>query len=62
VEHPDWTDKDIAKAAGCSRQTLYTWPRYKASRGVMKEEKRKMPRGSKTAEGDVEAWDGDWEK
>jgi hypothetical protein len=32
IEHPDWTDTDIAKAVGVHRTTLYDWPKFKMAR------------------------------
>ena len=57
VQHLDWTDSAIAKAVPCRRQSLYGWPKFKAARQAVKESgKEAMPRGSKSAEGDMEAW------
>src|SRR5262249_44397880 len=53
--NPEWSDEAIAQAAGVSRRTLFRWAEYnalkKAQRGVFN-----LPRGYKTAGGDMEAW------
>lgn len=55
VEHPDWTDKQIADAVPCSRTSLYRWDRYRAARKATGGEI--PPSGEKSADGSVEAWD-----
>lgn len=39
TEHPDWTDKQIAEAAGVNRTTLYTYSRFKQARAVLQSDK-----------------------
>jgi len=57
VEHPDWTDTDIAKAIGVNRTTLYKWGKFKKAKEALKQGKNKYPRGSKNGEsGEIEAW------
>ena len=36
VQHPEWNDKQIAEAAGCSRTSLYRWGKFKAAREVLR--------------------------
>jgi AraC-like DNA-binding protein len=36
IQNPEWSDSDIAKAAGCSRAYLYQIPQYVAAREAMK--------------------------
>lgn len=58
ADHPDWTDEQIAGAAGCNRQSLYRMKKFVAAKEVLRGGKRLMPKGSKNGEtGDVEAWD-----
>jgi len=58
VQHPDWTDTEIAEAVPCRRQSLYDWQRFRMARQTLKQTgKKSMPKGSKSADGGVEAWD-----
>ena len=57
VDHQDWSDTKIAEAAGISRTTLYDYPDFKTARKVQKQNKGKIPRGSKDKDGNVEAID-----
>ncbi len=57
TDHPEWSDADIAKAAGCSRTTLYRWERFRKAREILRTGRQLHPRGTKSAEGDIEAWD-----
>lgn len=62
VKHPDWSDTQIAKAAGVSRTTLYkeTWLKYQQAREALQSGRNAMPRGEKRGEsGSMEAWDSD---
>jgi len=56
ADHPEWSDKKIAEEAGCSRTSLYRWPKYRKAREILKAGKEAIPRGEKSAEGDMEAW------
>lgn len=57
-DHLDWPDTEIAKAAGCSRTSLYRMPDFRKAREILKRGKADLPRGSKNADdGKVEAWD-----
>lgn len=53
LAYPHWPDKRIADAVGCSRTTLYRWPRFQAARAA---QRGQLPRGSKTKDGHLEAW------
>jgi len=59
TDHPDWTDEQIAKAAGCNVKSLYRMKKFKDAKALLKEGKGDMPKGSKSKEGDVEAWERD---
>lgn len=60
VDHPDWTDEQIAQAAGCHVKSLYRWKDYARARELLRRGRGNVPRGSKDSEtGDVEAWDDD---
>lgn len=57
AEHPDWTDKKIAKEIGISRTTLYTWPDFKKAKEILKQERKRLLKGSKNSKtGELEAW------
>jgi hypothetical protein len=58
-QHPEWSDTRIAKAAGCSRTTLYRWPFYVKARELLASGKKVRPRGSKSKDGVIEAWSND---
>ena len=57
VQHPGWTDKQIAEYAGCHVKSLYRMRKFVGARKMLRGKKRDMPRGRKTSERDVEAWD-----
>lgn len=57
IEHPDWSNTKIAEEAGINRTTLYDYPEFKAARKMQKQNKEKIPRGSKDQVGNVEAVD-----
>jgi hypothetical protein len=56
ADHPEWTDTQIAKVAGCNRTTLYKWTKYVRAREMLMSEKAARPRGSKSKDGHIEAW------
>jgi hypothetical protein len=58
-DHPDWTNAQIAEVAGCHVKTLSKWSLFKDARAAMKEGKYEVPRGTKSQEGDLEAWGED---
>jgi hypothetical protein len=53
AQHPDWSDEQIAEVAGCSRTSLYRMKLFVKAREAMK---AKLPHGSKSKDGTVEAW------
>ena len=58
--HPEWSDEQIAKAAGCNRASLYRMKKFIAAKGLLKDGKGLLPKGSKNGEsGQMEAWDDD---
>ena len=59
ADHPDWSDTQIAKKAGCNRTTLYTFKKFMAAREILREGKSDLPRGSKYPDEGVEAWDNE---
>lgn len=56
TDHPDWTDEQIADAADCCRESLYRMKKFMAAKALLKEGKHDVARGSKSKEGEVEAW------
>jgi len=55
--HPDWTDKRIAEEAGVHVKTLHRYERFKTARRILKDSGREgLPRGFKTEDGDIEAY------
>ena len=57
VEHPDWTDGQIANAAGCHVKSLYRWSEYVAGRELLRKGRENAARGTKDADSrDLEAW------
>ena len=59
ADHPDWSDTEIAKKAGCNRTTLYTFKKFMAAREILREGKNDIPRGSKFPDEGMEAWDNE---
>lgn len=60
IDHPEWSDQQIANAAGCKRESLYRMKRFTSAKAKLREGKGGMPRGRKDGgSGRVEAWDGD---
>ncbi len=58
IQHPDWTDTQIAEAVGCNRTSLYKMPDFVKARKILKQAKSDIPRGEKNGEdGTVDAWD-----
>ncbi len=57
VEHPEWSDIKIAKEAGCHVRSLYRWKAFTGARVAQKEVKADIPKGSKSSDGTIEAWD-----
>ncbi len=60
VQHPEWTDSQIADAVGCARTSLYRWSKFTISRAALQQGRSGIAKGSKNAQtGDLEAWDED---
>jgi len=58
ADHPDWTDAQVAHAAGCHVKSLYRWKDYGRARELLQQGRMRLPRGSKDTEsGDLEAWE-----
>lgn len=58
AQHPDWTDKQVARAAGVHPKSLYRYQRFKIARGALKDSGQSdLPRGFKTKDGDIEAYE-----
>jgi len=45
VQHPDWTDTQIADAVGVNRTTLYNWDSFKRARAELKRGRTDRPSG-----------------
>lgn len=58
TQHPEWSDQQIAKAAGCSRTTLYRSPQFRGARAALASGRTERARGTKY-NGQVEAYGGD---
>ncbi len=56
AQHPDWSDAEIARNAGCSRTSLYRWPKYVQAREILEQGKHNLPIGAKGQDGKLEAW------
>jgi len=52
--HPEWTDAQIAKSAGCNRRSLYRFPEYVKAREALRGGKEEMPRGGSKDEAIVD--------
>jgi len=50
---------EIAEAAGCRRQSLYRMPKFQQALASLRASREGMPKGSRSDEGRMEAWDGD---
>ncbi len=56
AEHPDWTDEEIARAAGCHVKSLYRWKTYITAREAIRRGRGGLPRGGKAPGAGLEAW------
>ena len=59
ADHPDWSDIEIAKSAGCNRTSLYAFPKFMAAKKILRRGKDALTRGSKYQDGGLEAWDNE---
>ncbi|HEY8665643.1 MAG TPA: hypothetical protein VIL86_03215, partial [Tepidisphaeraceae bacterium] len=57
VDHPDWTNSQIATAAGCHVKTLNNFKKFNSAKKAMKAGKDNLPTGRKNRDGGIEAWD-----
>lgn len=58
TDHPDWTDKRIAEEAGVHVKTLHRYARFRTARRMVRDSGRAdLPRGFKTEDGDIEAYE-----
>lgn len=58
MEHPDWTNKKIAKVIGCHEKSLSRFERFRASRALLKKQgKDSIYRGYKDKEGNIDAYE-----
>jgi hypothetical protein len=58
VEHPDWSNDEIAQAIGCHPKYLSSkknCPKFRAAREAQKTSPKRPPRGTKSRDGDLEA-------
>lgn len=56
VSHPEWTMTVLAEKLKCSRQHLYTLPKLRKLRELLKSGKFNLSAGTKSSDGSVEAW------
>lgn len=56
MQHPDWTDTQIASEVGVARTTLYDWPKFKTAKAALKSGRKEFPKGCKDSEGNIEAF------
>ena len=57
-DHPDWTNEQIAVAAGVNPKSLPRMKTFCKAREILKANKSNIPNGSKDAKtGDIEAWE-----
>lgn len=57
-DHPDWTDTRIAKEAGCNPKSVYRMKSFVRAKELLKRGRLlSIPRGSKSKDGAMEAWD-----
>ncbi len=57
MDHPEWTDAEIARNVPCNRTSIYRFGKYMEARELLEKGRMEKPRGSKSKDGDVEAWD-----
>ena len=46
ANHPDWSDSEIAREVGCSRTSLYRFPKFKQARAIQRQGRDKFNRKS----------------
>lgn len=58
ADHPGWTNKQVAEAAGVNVKSLFRFKQYKTARQMLRDSGRaSLPRGFKTDDGDIEAYE-----
>jgi len=57
TDNPELSDTDIAKKAGVNRTSLYKMKKYMKAKEILKSSKADFPKGSKSKDSDIEAWD-----
>jgi hypothetical protein len=56
-DHPEWTDKEIAAAAGCSPEHLCRNDKYQAARAAMRDyQKSLLPRAKQHRGSDMDEY------
>ena len=59
-DHPGWTNQEIAKAAGCHPKSLHRFDDFMKAREILRQATRaSIPKGSKSKDGEMEAWEGE---
>ncbi|HUT58341.1 MAG TPA: hypothetical protein VNA25_10880 [Phycisphaerae bacterium] len=57
VEHPHFSDAEVADAAGCHVKSLYRMKKFTAAKEILKEGRATLPTGSKPTDEPMEAWE-----
>lgn len=58
ADHPDWTDHQIAQAAGCHVKSLYRMKKFVSAKAVLKLRRSDLPTGRKDREShNLDAWE-----
>lgn len=57
ADNPKLLDTEIAKKAGINRTSLYRMKKFKQVKEVLQSSKADLPKGEKSKDGDIEAWD-----
>jgi hypothetical protein len=58
LSHPDWSDKEVARETGCSREYLYRLPRYRAARAALRSGRNERRKGFCDKNGLVDGFSG----
>jgi len=56
TDNPDWSDAQIADAAGCSRGSLFRFKKFGQAKAILRAGKDDMARGSKFSDKAMESW------
>jgi len=57
TQHPDWTDAQVAEAAGCHVKSLYRWKLFTTAKGILQSGRADLPLGRKPKDKPMEAWE-----